>query len=164
MKILKSMGLLLGASVLTIAGGFYRVCLAEKALDANNGKNTYVHPSADQNNSNHLWQIKQIAADTFMIISQRNGGALDANNGTGNLYTHPNPDRKNSNHLWKFKKAGIYYIIISVQTNTALDANNGTGNLYLHPNPDPQNNNQRWRLQKVGDYRLIIPAVGDNLK
>lgn len=112
MKILKSMGLLLGASVLTIAGGFYSVCLAEKALDANNGKDTYVHPSADQNNSNHLWQIKQITADTFMIISQRNGGALDANNGTGNLYTHPNPDPQNNNQRWRLQKVGDYRLII----------------------------------------------------
>lgn len=157
-------GSLISTITLFLVGGFYNVCLAEKALDANNGKNTYVHPQADQSNNNHLWTIKQIDADNFLILSKRTGGALDANGCTGEIYTHPNPNPNNNNHLWRFEKAGIYYMIVSALCRKSLDANNDTGNLYLHPNPDPQNQNHRWRLKRAGDYRLLIPAVGDNLR
>ena len=157
----KLIGSLISASILVLWGS---ACLAEKALDANNGKNTYVHPQADPSNNNQLWTIKQIDADNFLILSKQTGGALDANGCTGEIYVHPNPNPNNNNQLWRFEKAGIYLMLIPRQCRKALDANNSTGNLYLHPNPDPQNNNQRWRLQPIGDYRLIIPAVGDNLR
>jgi hypothetical protein len=88
------------------------VCLAEKALDANNGKNTYVHPQADPSNNNQLWKIKQIDADYFLILSKQTGGALDANGCTGEIYTHPSPNSRNNNHLWRFEKAGIYYMLV----------------------------------------------------
>ncbi len=123
------------------------------------GGNLYLHPNSDNENNNHLWTITPLSDGYFMIISKRNGSALDANGGTGNLYLHPNPDKRNPNHYWRLVQVGGYYMITSRVNGYALDANGGTGNLYLHPNPDKNNSSHLWKFVEVGNFKIIGSAL-----
>jgi hypothetical protein len=58
--------LLVSTSALVLWGG--SVCLAEKALDANNGiENLYLPPNPDAQNDNQRWRLQKVG-DFRLII------------------------------------------------------------------------------------------------
>jgi len=138
------------------------------ALDANVGKEVYLHPQPDSNNLNHLWKLKDSGNNEVMILNDVTGvtAALDANHRgqqqMGGLYMNPTVDPENPNQRWEVRQIdGDYYLIINKALNKALDANGGRQSPYLNSNVDPSNHNLHWRLTSVGDYNMITPRVAE---